>query len=183
MININTIQLAIEQLFKDSAANKGNIEKGKNTSKSLRNEIQTLSIELERNTFSLHASEYENLTRSKTSVSKDDCNFLNTSIDKISKHVEDSQTDQALALSEKLVQNVTLLRKRLQYIAELEQLLKEYEQEKSIQAKLKAVAEILGLPLQIEEQVNETPPSETNQISAISDTYRPDQPSSTPTLH
>lgn len=185
MANTSAIQKAIEQLLKDSANNKEHIEKGKTTSTSLRNDIQILSLELERDTFSLHASEHENLTRSRTSVSEDDCNFLKTSIDTISKHVQDNQTDQALVLSDKLAQNVTLLRKRLQYIAELEQLLKDYEQEKQIQAKLKAVAEALGLSSQVEEQANAVPSTEENQILTVqvSNTYPPDEASFTPTLH
>ena len=157
----------------------------KTTSSNLRNEIQIASLELERDTFSLHASESENLTRSRTTVSEDDCNFLKASIDKIGKYVKDNQTDQALALSEQLEQNVTLLRKRLQYIAELEQLLKEYEQEKQIRSKLKAVAEALGLSVQAEEPASENPSPQESQplIASVLDTYPPDEPAFNPTFH
>lgn len=179
------IQLTIEQLFNNSAANRENIEKGKTTSTSLRNEIQIASLELERDNFSLHASEHENLTRSRAAVSEGDGHFLKTSIDAISKHVKDNQTDTALALSDKLEQNVTLLRKRLQYIAALEQLLKDYEQEKQLRAQLKAVAKALGLSLQVEEQVNETPHSEVNPAltAPVLEAYPPNQAVSKPTLH
>lgn len=185
MANTQLIQLAIEKLIKESAANRENIETSKASSTNLRNEIQIASLELERDTFSLHTSEYENLSRSRLTVSENDCNFLKASVDTISKHIKDNQTDQALELSDKLEQNVTLLRKRLQYIAALEQLLKEYEQEKHIRAKLQAVAEALGLSLQAEEQLNGMPPSEENQALTVPvlNTYSADQTVFTPTLH
>ncbi|TXH68676.1 MAG: hypothetical protein E6Q83_13240 [Thiothrix sp.] len=185
MANTQTIQLAIEQLIKDSLANKENIEKGKAASSSLRNEIQITSLELGRDTFSLHAGDQENLTRSRTTVSEDDCSLLKDSIDTISTHVKNNQTEQALAISETLGKNVTLLRKRLQYIAELEQLLKEYEQEKRVRLKLKAVAEALGLSIQPEELASENLSLEKTQaiIEPMIDTYPPDEPAFTPTLH
>lgn len=187
MTNPQAIQRAIEQLVASSKINRENIENGKATSTHLRDEIQIASLELERATYSLqaHTSEKENLVLSRKAISEDDCGFLNASIETISQHVKDHQTDEALALSGKLEKNVTLLRKRLQYIAALEQLVYEYAQEKQLRAKLKAVAEVLGLDVNGEEKPIKFIPAEEDQAFTIPvlDAYPPDEPAFNPTLH
>jgi ribosomal protein S15P/S13E len=187
MANAQTIQLAIEQLVARSKNNRENIEHGKTTSNHLRDEIQIASIELERDAFSLNSqsSEKEHIALIRQTVSEDDCSFLKASIDTISKHVKEHQTDEALALTGKLEKNVTLLRKRLQYIAALEQLVNEYEQEKQIRAKLKAIAEVLDIDAGSEEQQTKLTPSEDNQEFTVPvvDTYPSDESTFNTTLH
>lgn len=187
MANTQTIQAAIEQLVVRSKNNRENIENGKVTSSHLRDEIQIASIELERDAFSLNSqsSEKEHIALIQQAVSEDDCSFLKASIDTISKHVKEHQTDEALTLTGKLEKNVTLLRKRLQYIAALEQLVNEYEQEKQIRAKLKAISEVLGLDDGNEEQQIEFTHTEDNQetITNVSDIYPSDESTFNITLH
>lgn len=183
MTNTQAIQTAIEQLINNSLANRAKIEKSKASSASLRNDIQITSLELERDTLILPSSEKESLSLSRKVASEDDCNLLKASIETISKHIKDNQTSEALALAGKLEQNASLLRKRLQYIAELEQLLHEYEQEKQIRAKLKTVAEALGLRMQDTVELAEPMSLEATPTFATVDNHLAEEPSSNPTLH
>lgn len=184
MINTHAIQIAIEQLINNSLANRAKIEKSKASSVSLRNEIQIISLELERDSPIFPSREKESLSLSRKVASEDDCNLLRASIDTISKHIKDNQTSEALALTDRLKQNATLLRKRLQYIAELEQLLHEYEQEKQIRAKLKTVAEVLGLPMQDAGELAAEPTTfEANPTFTTVDNPLTEKTSSNPTLH
>lgn len=186
MADAQAIQTAIEQLVKNSLANRAKIEKGKASSASLRDEIQVTSLELERDALSLNVIDKRNLSLVRKVASEDDCIFLKSSMDIISKQIKDNQTTQALALMEPLAQNVSLLRKRLQYIAELEQLLVEYEQEKLLRTKLKAVAEALGLPTHSAEEASNKAIDygESQQVTApLTDTYLVEETALSSTLH
>lgn len=186
MADIQAIKMAIEQLVDDSKANAAKIEKGKAISTSLRDEIQIISLELNRDTPTLNNSSKANIDLSRSIVREGDCEVLKSSMEAISLHVKDNEATKALALMEPLAQNVTLLRKRLQYIAELEYLLSEYEQEKLLRAKLKALAEVLELPIlsgvdMQPEQIDEQ--EQVNTIELFSDNFSTEEAVFNTTIH
>lgn len=186
MTTPQAIQRAIEQLIDDSKTNTAKIEKIKAASTTLRAEIQIFSLELSRDTHLVTTDDNKDLEASRKTASEDDCQFLRSSMDEISQCVKENRTTEALNLIEPLTLTVGLLRKRLQYIAELEQLLREYEQEKQIRAKLKAVAEVLGLPLSSVEQASSKnlAAAENEEVATlIVNPYSSEEPQPNSTLH
>lgn len=186
MTDTQAIQQAIEQLVAASKANTARIDSSKAASAKLQEEIKIFSLELKRDTPHLTLIDKKSLTVSRRLAGEDDCNLLKASMESISKHIKDNQTTEALALMEPLTLNVSLLRKRLQYIVELEQLLHEYEQEKTIRAKLKAVADVLGLPLysSVDTQADDSELEKTLKVvESIGDNYPVPVIVASPTFH
>ena len=146
MINLETIQVAFNTLIENLYKNRETIQYTKEAIKQLRNKIQILSLELQRESFSDNKlSEQKTLENARKVASHNDCNILTESINKISTELSNDKTAEALNLMEPFINNVMLLRLRLQYIAALEDILKEYENEKNLRQKIKAIAMILGI--------------------------------------
>ncbi|WP_020559852.1 hypothetical protein [Thiofilum flexile] len=92
------------------------------------------------------------LEQSRSHAIQEDCQTLTVSIDQISSNLSKKNTKQALDLIDPFIKNSQLLKTRVEYIHELEQLLSDFEQEKQVRSRLQKVAAALDLSIDMPAQ-------------------------------
>ncbi|MEN9434549.1 MAG: hypothetical protein RLZZ422_2138 [Pseudomonadota bacterium] len=138
----SSIEQAIGDLLQQSKTNTQLILERQAKINDFKSEIQTLA-----DTTPSDQDNHESLEQARSSAIEHDCQTLATSIDSISEHISQKNTKNALDLIEPFIKNGKLLKARVSYIHELEELLQDFEQEKQVRIRLQKVASALELAM------------------------------------
>lgn len=138
----SSIEQAIGDLLEKSKSNTQHILERQSKIKEFKQEIKTLEADskiIEANDSS------DSLEQARSTAIQQDCQTLATSIDTITDRLSKKNTKEAIDLIEPFINNGKLLKARVHYVHELEQLLQDFEQEKQVRSTLQKVASALDL--------------------------------------
>ena len=137
-----SIEHAINDLIVQSKANTHSILERQAKIQGFKQDITTLEASSQ---VTDSEDSAETLEQARSNAVQQDCHTLATSIDTIGAHLSQKNTQQAVDLIEPFLKHGQLLKARVHYVYELEQLLNDFEQEKQVRSRLQKIASALDL--------------------------------------
>ncbi|MEB4592242.1 hypothetical protein VSS37_14720 [Candidatus Thiothrix sp. Deng01] len=132
----------------------------------LRQEIRNISQSLKQQDYENGSDELAELDAARSIAITMDCDLLRFHIDKMETAVKDKMTSSALEALNPIQEGLSLLKKRVEYISNLEDLIKAYNEEIGFSKKLKQIEKILEIDQSNDET---TPPNQEDALGIDSE--------------